>query len=656
MSAGKVQASKSPPSTARMKLHRRSVGFKGDHWLDVYRNHRGKLIEEFRQETAARLNIPVEAISDVVCSAGAFVIDFTVRFPNTNSTEPPVDKLLEQCAYEPVWSIYFTDVAEGVPPRRQGSVTTVSALPRVAGCSKATQTEQINPMVMKQTPAHIASGSQRAERQGGSPLSGRDTSKSSYDSKPAFSGRRANSPVRKSVPANALQSDRGSVVSHRNSKSKSVDEQQRSQGVDSPRSERRASSTTGPTTREVSRNTYESKSVSSQPRGKTPIQQSGRDSTNRDPNNSYAGSITQSSPANLEDQPRSSLGVEAPIETWPAPPSEGAPSRRASSKNTYESKSISSQPRGKTPLQQSDRESVSRRSSPSSAANDERPKQGEVHREAIPPRGSRTPLEPRVASSLSQHRDSNNGSRRGITSSSGNGTGRLCSDGMVTRHWIGFEGERWSGIVQERCKEVKSSFLQDVEDSRREAGIFNPVVQSCTYAADKCGLVIECDWTHSPSLSAVEVDGLLSSRFFYENIWDLYFDEPKRSISNPHARKKRLHTYCHSVVLRGSGWREVVRDDWSQVCEAFVNDVMMMGDDVHAVFVAGYDLLKSLVLNADITYSSAVSMVEMQHRLDSYPFSDVWAIHNEHQREQSSNRKQAEKPSRSLPKVKTRAA
>lgn len=507
------EGSQSSRASSSGSQHRQMVGFKGDRWLEVFRKRRERILDCFRQETAAALGVSPDAITDIVCTAGAFMIDFAV-----DSDDPAVqrrlDSLVESCPYESVWEIYFREMANRDP--RDTTAT---------------------PVHNTVTSALSRSASPRTSSR--------------------LSNHRSESPTSGAVMP----------VHHHHE----------------PRKQRSASASS------VSRSSIISLQDERDSRSASPLEH-----IQDEPDHHHH----RHKPSRPE-QPRREDKGQGNSKGGRRPPHSSASSSSSAAAAATNSKNNSS-----------------KHSSP------------KKHSTAAP---------------------SSSSGRGGLVSSSSGRGGSSDKKhhqqkGDVTRHWIGFEGERWETILQRggasARREIEESFIADLKHSEEEAGISDPVLYSCVYDPEKVGLVIECDWRHSRSLTTDEVDHRLSTRFTYDRLWDLYFDEPKRSASNASSARTaaggvssgRLHTEAHSVGFDGPGWRETVRDDWADICEAFVMDVLSeQGSRVHAVFVAGYDLLRGLILNADITYISSVTPKEMDQRLKAGTYERVWEVYHEHQ-------------------------
>ncbi|KAK7194352.1 microtubule-associated protein [Novymonas esmeraldas] len=190
-------------------------------------------------------------------------------------------------------------------------------------------------------------------------------------------------------------------------------------------------------------------------------------------------------------------------------------------------------------------------------------------------------------------------------------------DWVTTSHQVGFDGDDWGYVVQDKMPELQAAF------TRCTAELFHlraEHVRNARYAIGS--LLVDFDLAHPAALTEEAINAQLLD-CPYEPVWDLYGHHP--------WDPKEVTETTHEVGFEGAGWATVLETQRDELEVRFKQDTAEALDveaaDVH---IDSTDFTEDcLFIRTTVTHHIFQDGELMQEQLSRYPYEEVWKLYVE---------------------------
>ncbi|GET89559.1 microtubule-associated protein, putative [Leishmania tarentolae] len=190
---------------------------------------------------------------------------------------------------------------------------------------------------------------------------------------------------------------------------------------------------------------------------------------------------------------------------------------------------------------------------------------------------------------------------------------------VTTSHQVGFDGEDWMYVVQDKMQELHDAFVSCT------AELFHMRPEHVTNTKYTLGsLIVDFELTHPAKLDEEEIKKQLAE-CPYEPVWELYG-------YHPWVPTEVMQT-THNICFEGPGWETVLESQREELEERFKQDTAtaleVEPSDVHIDSAECAE--ECLFISTTITHHIFQDNELLQEQLTRYPYEEVWKLYVEDQ-------------------------
>ncbi|CAM39449.2 putative mitotubule-associated protein Gb4 [Leishmania braziliensis MHOM/BR/75/M2904] len=188
---------------------------------------------------------------------------------------------------------------------------------------------------------------------------------------------------------------------------------------------------------------------------------------------------------------------------------------------------------------------------------------------------------------------------------------------VTTSHQVGFDGDDWVYVVQEKMPELQKAFVNCT------AELFHIDAEHVTSTKYTLGsLIVDFELTHPAELSEEEIRKQLTA-CPYEPVWELYGYHPWDSTE--------VTETTHEVCFKGPGWATVLGSQRKELEECFrQGTATALEVELADVRIDSANCTKEfLFIHTTVTHHVFQDKELLQEQLSRYPYEEVWKLYVE---------------------------
>ncbi|CAC9497312.1 putative mitotubule-associated protein Gb4 [Leishmania infantum JPCM5] len=188
---------------------------------------------------------------------------------------------------------------------------------------------------------------------------------------------------------------------------------------------------------------------------------------------------------------------------------------------------------------------------------------------------------------------------------------------VTTSHQLGFEGEDWVYVVQDKMPELQEAFVSCT------AELFHLRPEHITNTKYTLGsLIVDFEFTHPARMSEEEIRRQLVT-CPYEPVWELYGYHP--------WVPTEVTETTHNICFEGPGWATVLESQREELEECFKQGTAAALEvEPSDVRIDSADCAEEcLFIRTTVTHHIFQDNELLQEQLTRYPYEEVWKLYAE---------------------------